>query len=270
MSSMRDEFRRDSEKRPQDLEREIDETRAHMERTLDLLERKLSPGELIDELLTMVRRDGGGFARNLSTQVQNNPVPTLLTAVGLTWLMSASDRPPRRYPSDGRPGRYAQARDAAARSMHGAGEAVGHARERAGELGERAHEMGEHAREMASDAGHRMHEMADDARARMGDMAASLRRGSQRAGSEYEHLLHEQPLLLGGLGLALGAALGAMLPRTQAEDELMGGTSDRVKRDLEQEGERQYERARETAERAASAAGEQVSASGEGGTQQPR
>jgi hypothetical protein len=31
------------------------------------------------------------------------------------------------------------------------------------------------------------------------------------------------------VGLAIGAAIGALLPRTQAEDELMGDVSDKLK-----------------------------------------
>jgi uncharacterized protein DUF3618 len=39
----------------------------------------------------------------------------------------------------------------------------------------------------------------------------------------------EQPLVLGGLGFALGAALGALLPPTETEDRWMGETSDEAK-----------------------------------------
>jgi hypothetical protein len=41
-----------------------------------------------------------------------------------------------------------------------------------------------------------------------------------------DRLANAQPLLFGTLGLAVGAVLGAVLPRTQAEDELMGEARD--------------------------------------------
>jgi ElaB/YqjD/DUF883 family membrane-anchored ribosome-binding protein len=271
----RDDYRSDTEKEPRDLEREIDATRAHMEHTLDLLERKLSPGEIIDELLTMARRNGGGFARNLTTQIQNNPVPTLLTGVGLAWLMSASDRPPE--PRGGYRAQGAQARSSMAHAGERAGQmadsarsGVDHARESAHEYGRKAREMGHEAGERARDLGehignvaHRareyMHEMTDSLGANASDAGRRAQRARRWAGDEYQHLLHEQPLLLAGVGLAIGAALGALMPRTQTEDELMGEYSDRVKREAKQEGQRQYQRARDTAEEVAGAAGHAAS-----------
>src|SRR6516164_1582259 len=35
-------------------------------------------------------------------------------------------------------------------------------------------------------------------------------------------ICRDQPLVLGGIGVALGAVLGAILPMTEAEDRLMG------------------------------------------------
>jgi ElaB/YqjD/DUF883 family membrane-anchored ribosome-binding protein len=55
----------------------------------------------------------------------------------------------------------------------------------------------------------------------------------------------EQPLLLGSLGLALGALIGALLPRTQAEDSLMGEASDAVTQQLGTAAQEQYEQAKE-------------------------
>ncbi len=50
----------------------------------------------------------------------------------------------------------------------------------------------------------------------MGERAAQM---TQRATSGLATLASEQPLVLGALGLLAGAALAAMLPRTQIEDE---------------------------------------------------
>ncbi len=253
MNSMREEFERDSAKKPQDLEREIDATRAHMEHTLDLLERKLSPGEIVDEVLSLARRRGGSFASNLTDQVQNNPIPTLLTGVGLAWLMSASDRP------SGNGHRRAGLRESMDRSSSAMSSATQHMREGAHGAGEHAHEMGERARGAAADAGRRLHETADSLRGRLGEARQSADLGSRRAFSEFDRMLHEQPLMLAGIGIALGAALGAAVPPTRAENELLGRYSDQAKRQAAEAGGRQYERARRTAERAATAAGEEVS-----------
>jgi hypothetical protein len=60
--------------------------------------------------------------------------------------------------------------------------------------------------------------------------------------------LEDQPLVLGGIGLAIGAALGAALPRTQTENRLMGEASDQIKEQVGQAASEQYDRAKHAAE----------------------
>src|SRR5690625_6255717 len=66
-----------------------------MEKTIDQLMNRLSPGELINQAFDRFRSGGDSpFTQNLVSQVQNNPVPAVLTACGLTWLMASSKQPP--------------------------------------------------------------------------------------------------------------------------------------------------------------------------------
>jgi len=58
-------------------------------------------------------------------------------------------------------------------------------------------------------------------------------------------MLNEQPLVLGAVGVALGAAIAAAVPRTRAEDEWLGEASDRLAHDLEAGGRDQLEKVRE-------------------------
>src|SRR5690606_10205189 len=85
-------WQEDSRKDPDELEREIDETRAEVQATLYALERKLSPEQLLDRTLGRVRSDGGEFVHNLSESVKNNPMPLLLTSIGLAWMMMSNGR----------------------------------------------------------------------------------------------------------------------------------------------------------------------------------
>jgi len=70
-------------------------------------------------------------------------------------------------------------------------------------------------------------------------------------GRSLEQIAEAQPLVFGALGLALGAALGAVLPKTEAEDRLMGEARDQV-------ASRLGETAREGLETARSMAGEHL------------
>ena len=60
----------------------------------------------------------------------------------------------------------------------------------------------------------------------------------------------DQPLVLAGLGVALGAAVGAAFPSTETEDQLMGESSDELKERTRAFAQQQYEKSRSTAEAA--------------------
>ena len=66
--------------------------------------------------------------------------------------------------------------------------------------------------------------------------------------------MQEQPLALGAIGLAIGAVLGAVAPRTREEDRLMGATRDRLAHDLEDAAREPLERAVQAASAAADTA----------------
>jgi hypothetical protein len=59
--------------------------------------------------------------------------------------------------------------------------------------------------------------------------------------------MHDQPLVLGALGLAAGALIGAVLPGSAAEDRLMGEARDRALAKAKEAGRESYRKARERA-----------------------
>ena len=245
-----DDVRHDMQKDPSELEREADRARANIENTLEALERRLSPGELLDQMLHVVKNNGGMFGKNLATQVRNNPVPVLLTGVGMVWLMAASDRPPQRaygyasgydYESGhdiGTSGTgssaMGSAKGAASSAMDSAKSAASSAAESArgaaGRAGETARSAAEHARGSARDAAR--------------GLADTTRAGAEGMWDTYEYMRREQPLALGALAVAAGALLGSLLPSTTAEDRLMGAQSDEATERLKEEGRRRTEQAR--------------------------
>lgn len=191
----------DGRKDPQQLEREIEATRNDVGDTLDALQARLSPGQLLDQGLRYVRGNGGQFIGNLGATMRDNPVPVILTGIGLAWMMVASRNPPvprfgteDAHPSD----RYAEELDAAS----GPG------------MGERLHDTARSAAHAAAD--------------RAQWAANSARRQAQRTRNQFSRMMDEQPLVLGAMGVALGALLGALVPATAAENELMGEARDRL------------------------------------------
>lgn len=62
--------------------------------------------------------------------------------------------------------------------------------------------------------------------------ASSLRDQSTRLNTAILTHFRHQPLVGGALAFAVGAAIGAALPHTDTEDELLGDAADSVKTDI--------------------------------------
>ena len=75
-----------------ELQREIEMQRNRVENTIDEIQAKLSPGQLVDELLAYTKGGGGEFVSTLQRQVTANPLPVALLGVSLAWLMAKPTR----------------------------------------------------------------------------------------------------------------------------------------------------------------------------------
>lgn len=70
------------------LQREVDQQRARLEDRIDGIQDKLSPGQLVDELMAYTKGGGGEFIASLQRNVTANPLPVALLGVSLAWLMA--------------------------------------------------------------------------------------------------------------------------------------------------------------------------------------
>ena len=66
---------------------------------------------------------------------------------------------------------------------------------------------------------------------------------AQQAKARIDSMMHEQPLALGAVGLAVGALLAACTPRTRHEDRLVGEARDRLAEKVKAEAPERIERA---------------------------
>lgn len=69
------------------IEREVDAQRQRIESTIGEIREKLSPGQLVDEILAHTKDGGQEFVGNLGRTAASNPLPTALLGVSLAWLM---------------------------------------------------------------------------------------------------------------------------------------------------------------------------------------
>lgn len=77
-----------------EIQREIELQRSRVENTIDQIQERLSPGQLVDELLSYTKTGGAEFAANLGRSAASNPLPVALVGVGLAWLIAGPAKTP--------------------------------------------------------------------------------------------------------------------------------------------------------------------------------
>jgi hypothetical protein len=204
---------RDDGRHPDEIAAAIERTRRDIDDTLTAIEHRLTPGQLLDQGLDYLRHSGGAqFAENLRDSVKENPLPVALVGVGLAWLMVS-----------GKPGRNGS-RDADTPT-----------------LGERTSDAAHRAAQATESVKDRVSETAHAARERAGQVRDSARLGLQRARQGYDHLLREQPLVLGTIGLAIGAIIASAAPRTRPEGKRTGDPGARPGERAEHAGDETFD-----------------------------
>jgi Protein of unknown function (DUF3618) len=226
------------------LEYETEQTRTRVSELLDELCARISPGDVVDQLMGMVNEGAAGdFVRTLGQQVRGNPLPCLLIGAGIGWLMLA----------DRASASMSQAVSGASDTISGTARRFASGAHRMAESASGTIRTAASATTCAADA---LAGTASDVGHRTGDALRSAADRSRRAGATLGQMLQEQPLIAAGLGLAIGAAIGAALPVSATENRLLGETSDDLKRQARSMAAEQATRAREAAERTYEAAKE--------------
>jgi ElaB/YqjD/DUF883 family membrane-anchored ribosome-binding protein len=219
----------------EELRQEIERTRARVAAEVDAIGNKVSPENMKAEakqrlyqakeqakqrVVRSTRRAG----RSIADSARDNPLPLVLVGAGLGWLIYNARQSARRYEVWNGPEYPVYDEFAAPDTDYEidfetgptARERALHAKQRASEKLSHAGERIQHARERA---GERMHYM----RERAGERIHHAREGA-------ETFMHDNPLAVGAMALAIGAGIGLLLPTTHAENRALGEQRDRLVR----------------------------------------
>ena len=239
---MNREFELESQKSPETIEREIDAQRASIGNIVDALESKFTPGQMFDQALGMMQSNGTMFLSNLGTSVRNNPVPAVLTSVGLLWLMMSQNRPPTPrpvYPTGPDQGRVGEWAEGLADGIDSAREHLHHTTDSLKEgylaVKGKAANLTDNLGAATENISHAVHDASD-----------RLVRSTHVMTDQFSHLLKEQPLMVAAAGIALGAMLGAALPSTATEQRYLGKTSAGLTDKVKQQAREGFEAVRDT------------------------
>ena len=241
------------DKSPEEIEREIEQTRSRLSRDIDELGNKLSPSNLKEEAKTAIKDAAQGAVSNVGEQarrtssrlvevIRENPLPVIAVGAGVTWLLTQRSRSDV---SGDRMARYAYTGPERRQGRHWQSGSGG-----TGRIGSSVSGVKDSVSEAASGVAERAGELKERVGERMEEIGGQARWQTQRLKTNLEHAAEENPLALAIGAAVVGLALGLLLPGTQREDEIMGSARDQL-----------VDRAEETIERAKDAAveaGQQV------------
>ena len=238
----------DTDRRTREIRAEIEQTRGEMSETIDAIQEKLRPGNVVAEAKERVKsattervrqmadsasetaQNAYEHTRHMAGQVvegaRSNAIPAAMICVGTAWLLfdryrnnrssdyrrwrSSSYRTPEYYGSD----EYYRARPASAYGTQ--------SESTAGSYGTRS----------GSTAGSAYGSRYEEEGGGLSETASQLRdrtmRTGRRARNQFQRLLHENPLMVGAAAVVVGCAVGMALPETERENEWLGETRDNV------------------------------------------
>lgn len=223
-------------KTAEEVEREVEASRSDLDRTVEALKDKMTPGQIFDEATKAMGGAGQQVLSKFVDQAKENPMPLAVMGLGLIWLMSSSAKQ-----------RSSSSHDAGYREPRSF---AGDGAEEPGGLGERAQAIGDKASSLAADAKDKLSDAASSAADRSrsvvknlgaaaGGAASKVGRYGQQAQRSLAGAVQDEPLLIGAAGVLIGAAIGAALPSTDLEDRTVGPLRDKVLRkgkDLAEDG----------------------------------
>ena len=226
---------------PDEIEREIEQTRGRMGRDIDELGQRLSPQNLKEQAKEAITEKAQEVADKLGAQarytrsrvvnfIQENPSLVAAMGLGAVWLVQQRNRsgisgdrmaryaytgPERRAPSLRR-----RIGDRASEipDLHGGS---GSAAERIAGDKDQAAEAVDRARE-------RMGELGQEARARTRELGEATKEQAQRIRGTLERAMDENPLALVAGAAVLGLAVGLLVPESRGERRVMGPARDRL------------------------------------------
>lgn len=233
----------DASRRAREIESEIAHTRAEMSETIEAIQDKLRPANLVSDATDRVKAATTEKVRNMADTAsetaqdvmretreraydvvegaKNNPIPALMIGAGVAWLlMDRSRNKQDRHAHRNEWSQFSAARDLGYEPVYSDVESRGKDYS-SGSSGAGSYRTGRS--NYSSSEG--MTSRSMDA---LGDVRDSARQTARRTQGQLQRMLRDNPLLVGAAAVLAGAAVGASLPETERENELMGEARDSV------------------------------------------
>jgi ElaB/YqjD/DUF883 family membrane-anchored ribosome-binding protein len=229
------------------LAQDIEQTRDEMTGTVEAIGDRLDPANLINDAKQTVRDATVGKVEQMANNVaetasefvgdarytaqdagtglletvKRNPIPAAMAGIGIGWLLMnrGSGRGDRRST-------YEQARWTGRdewdrydrRSQPGIADRAGGAVE----------QVGQQAGQLAGTVGSKVGGVADQARSTVGQVPDQVGVVARDVQWNAQRIVEDNPLAVGAIALAVGAAIGMALPETQTEQRVLGPAAEKA------------------------------------------
>ena len=243
----------DYDENTEQLRAGIEDTRADMTQTINEIQERLSPENLVGQVKESVReatigkveRVVGQFGETLSEvtepalemagragnaikevgttvadKLYKNPIPVALIGLGVGMLVIRNFRGPS-YSSGASPRRSLQGQrsnyelgDVGRKTYEGGASTLNSVKETASDLASRSTDALSNLASRSTDA--------------LSDLGTKAKSGASAVSTRFDRMMHENPLAVGAVAMAAGTAIGLVLPSTRIENEYIGETGERL------------------------------------------
>jgi ElaB/YqjD/DUF883 family membrane-anchored ribosome-binding protein len=259
-----EELRRESECSRAALTSTVVELRDKVTNTAEDLKTRLSPAHIKEEAKEYVRERSGQFFHSIERKARENPLQAVAIGAGLAyplWGLAKSIPVPlmlvgaglwlsRHKPAGGQNGfglgdrvseAGAQGMNQISESVRSAGDALAAGTGAVTDKVRRtAHDIRDSVTGMREAAAGAVQDVAGSVQDKVTAAAQSLSATASQLGTKaaelgtqsrnaFEDLVDRNPLLVAGVGLAIGAFIAASLPSSEAENRMFGESSDDIK-----------------------------------------
>ncbi|MBV9119392.1 MAG: DUF3618 domain-containing protein [Chloroflexi bacterium] len=250
--------------------RRIEHKRAEMSATIDCIQTKLDPQRIKNQVTSSVRQATVGRAQEmfdntrygLFDRVRENPIPAAMAAIGIGWLLTRKPEPTGSYGHGYRSGAAYDETGLGDRARQRASEMSDRVQGTVGDLRGQAQDRVDDFRATAQsridDVTSRAQDTMAQVQSRASEMTDQARSQAIRARGGIEQMIEDNPLAVGAIALAVGAAIGLAAPSTQKENEMFGATRDRLMEQAQSKARDAMEKAQSVAQKAAGVVQEEV------------
>jgi hypothetical protein len=201
-----------------EIRAEIEDTRLEMGDTLSELGNRLEPGRLVDQAKENVREATIGrveeTAKGVSTMVmetiKKNPIPAAIAGAGLALLWAN--------------------RSSGSNGSNGYSDAYrgnGYRGEQSGS-GLDVSKVGDVASGIGQNVGQTVGQVGENATQVTGEVIQRGRQTVEQVGWRLDSFMQASPLAMGAIAIGAGAVVGALVPETQQERQVLGDASQKI------------------------------------------